>query len=173
MEPDLNQERQQAHELLDMLPDEKVAAVRSLLQVMVEPLSGSLASAPVDDSARHSLLASRLTLSIASLVPVLGSYLLDTKVYGEIRPAAILFDWILGGLIPASLAVAALALNGETRAVLGWTALGIYGATRVGVIVVGNLHIGEYNRLVQLRLGMTAQAPNGRSGPALLAIADW
>jgi hypothetical protein len=132
-----------------------------------------LASAPVDDSARHSLLASRLTLSIASLVPVLGSYLLDTKVYGEIRPAAILFDWILGGLIPASLAVAALALNGETRAVLGWTALGIYGATRVGVIVVGNLHIGEYNRLVQLRLGMTAQAPIGRNGPALLAVADW
>lgn len=49
MEPDPTQERQQAHALLDMLPDEKLAAVRSLLQVMVEPLSHSLASAPVDD----------------------------------------------------------------------------------------------------------------------------
>ena len=43
------QERQQAHALLDMLPDDKLAVVRSLLQVMVEPLSTSLANAPVDD----------------------------------------------------------------------------------------------------------------------------
>jgi hypothetical protein len=49
MQPDLNQERLQAHALLDMLPDEKLTAVRTLLQVMVEPLSGSLAAAPVDE----------------------------------------------------------------------------------------------------------------------------
>jgi len=35
--------------LLDMLPQEKLAAVRSLLEVMVEPLSRSLASAPIDE----------------------------------------------------------------------------------------------------------------------------
>lgn len=35
-------ERQQAHALLDLLPDEKLHAVRSLLEVMVEPLSRSL-----------------------------------------------------------------------------------------------------------------------------------
>ncbi|MGA9640549.1 MAG: hypothetical protein WBQ72_04080 [Terriglobales bacterium] len=46
---DATQERQQAHELLDMLPQEKLAAVRSLLEVMVEPLSRSLASAPVEE----------------------------------------------------------------------------------------------------------------------------
>ena len=46
---DATQERQQAHELLDMLPQEKLAAVRSLLKVMVEPLSRSLASAPVEE----------------------------------------------------------------------------------------------------------------------------
>ena len=34
MEPNLNQERQQAHALLDMLPAEKLNAVRSLLEVM-------------------------------------------------------------------------------------------------------------------------------------------
>jgi hypothetical protein len=32
-----------------MLPPEKLNAVRSLLEVMVEPLSRSLALAPVDD----------------------------------------------------------------------------------------------------------------------------
>lgn len=46
---DATQECQQAHELLDMLPQEKLAAVRSLLEVMVEPLSRSLASAPVEE----------------------------------------------------------------------------------------------------------------------------
>lgn len=46
---DATQERQQAHELLAMLPQEKLAAVRSLLEVMVEPLSRSLASAPVEE----------------------------------------------------------------------------------------------------------------------------
>lgn len=49
MGADVTQERQQAHELLDMLPQEKVAAVRSLLEVMVEPLSRSLASAPQEE----------------------------------------------------------------------------------------------------------------------------
>jgi ethanolamine utilization microcompartment shell protein EutL len=49
MEPNLNQERQQAHALLDMLPAEKLNAVRSLLEVMVDPVSRALANAPVDD----------------------------------------------------------------------------------------------------------------------------
>ena len=43
------QERQQAHALLDMLPDEKLNAVRSLLEVMIEPLSRSLALAAVEE----------------------------------------------------------------------------------------------------------------------------
>ena len=49
MGTDVAQERQQAHALLDMLPEEKLTAVRSLLEVMVEPLSRSLASAPVEE----------------------------------------------------------------------------------------------------------------------------
>lgn len=49
MAPNVTQEREQAHALLDMLPDEKLAAVRTLLRVMVEPLSNSLASAPVEE----------------------------------------------------------------------------------------------------------------------------
>ena len=49
METNVTQERQQAHALLDMLPQAKLTAVRSLLEVMVEPLSRSLASAPVEE----------------------------------------------------------------------------------------------------------------------------
>ena len=49
MGTDVTQERQQAHALLDMLPEEKLTAVRGLLEVMLEPLSRSLASAPVEE----------------------------------------------------------------------------------------------------------------------------
>jgi hypothetical protein len=49
MEPNLNQERQKAHALLDMLPAEKLIAVRSLLEVMMEPLARSLALTAVED----------------------------------------------------------------------------------------------------------------------------
>lgn len=48
-ETNLQSERQQAHFLLDALPEDKIPAVRSLLEVMVEPLSRSLAMAPVED----------------------------------------------------------------------------------------------------------------------------
>ena len=36
MEPNLNQQRQQAHALLDLLPPAKLCAVRSLLEVLVD-----------------------------------------------------------------------------------------------------------------------------------------
>ena len=49
MEADLNQERQQAHALLDMLPAEKLNAVRALLEAMVEPLARSLAMASLEE----------------------------------------------------------------------------------------------------------------------------
>ena len=49
MELDLAEQRQQAHLLLDGLPEEKLFAVRNLLELLVEPLSRSLANAPVED----------------------------------------------------------------------------------------------------------------------------
>ena len=49
MGTNVTQERQQADALLDMLPVEKLIAVRSLLEGMVEPLSRSLASAPAEE----------------------------------------------------------------------------------------------------------------------------
>ena len=49
MERNPKQDRQQAHALLDLLPDEKLNAVRALLEVMVEPLSRLLALAAEEE----------------------------------------------------------------------------------------------------------------------------
>jgi len=67
MEPDLNQERQQAHALLDMLPAGKLNAVRSLLEVMVEPLAHSLALASVEEEEITPETAAALERARASL----------------------------------------------------------------------------------------------------------
>ena len=67
MEPNFNQERQQAHALLDMLPAEKLNAVRSLLEVMVEPLARSLALAPVEEQEITPETAEALDRARASL----------------------------------------------------------------------------------------------------------
>jgi ethanolamine utilization microcompartment shell protein EutL len=67
MESDLIQERQQAHALLDMLSAEKLSAVRGLLEVMVEPLSSSLAPAPVEDEEITPATAAALDRARASL----------------------------------------------------------------------------------------------------------
>jgi len=67
MSTDVTQERQQAHALLDMLPQEKLTAVRSLLEVMVEPLSRSLASAPVEEEEITPETAAALDRARASL----------------------------------------------------------------------------------------------------------
>jgi hypothetical protein len=67
MEPNLNQERRQAHALLDMLPADKLNAVRSLLEVMVEPLSRSLALAAVEEEDVTQETAAALDRARASL----------------------------------------------------------------------------------------------------------
>lgn len=46
---DLLHERQQAHAYLDRLPAAQLAAVRTLLESMVDPCSTSLANAPIDE----------------------------------------------------------------------------------------------------------------------------
>ena len=53
MGTDVTQERQQAHAQLDMLPVERFIAVRSVLEVMVESVSRSLASAPAEEEENH------------------------------------------------------------------------------------------------------------------------
>jgi len=67
MEANLNRERQQAHALLDMLSAEKLNVVRSLLEVMVEPLARSLALAPVEEEEITPETAAALDRARASL----------------------------------------------------------------------------------------------------------
>jgi hypothetical protein len=49
MDSNPQHERQQAHAYLDQLPEAQVAAVRGLLEAMLDPVSRALANAPVDD----------------------------------------------------------------------------------------------------------------------------
>ncbi len=67
MQPDLAEQRQQAHLLLDVLPEEKLSAVRNLLEVLVEPLSRALAMAPVEDEELTPETAQALDRARASL----------------------------------------------------------------------------------------------------------
>lgn len=67
MEPNLTQEREQAHALLDMLPAEKLNVVRHLLEAMVEPLSRALASAPEEEEEISPETAAALDRARASL----------------------------------------------------------------------------------------------------------
>ena len=67
MEPNPDQGRRQAHALLDALPAEKLNAVRSLLEVMVEPLQRSLALAQVEEEGLTPDTAAALDRARASL----------------------------------------------------------------------------------------------------------
>jgi hypothetical protein len=67
MSLDVIQERQQAHALLDILPPEQLHAIRNLMEVMVEPLSRSLASAPVEEEELTPETAEALNRAQASL----------------------------------------------------------------------------------------------------------
>jgi hypothetical protein len=64
---DLVQQRKQAHDLIDALPEEKLGAVRNLLELLVEPLSHSLATAAVEDDDLTPETAAALDNSRASL----------------------------------------------------------------------------------------------------------
>ena len=67
MELNTTPERRQAHALLDLLPDRKLSAIRGLLEVMVEPLAASLATAPVEDEEITQETAAALDRAKASL----------------------------------------------------------------------------------------------------------
>jgi hypothetical protein len=67
MEPNLNQERQEAFALLNMLPAGKLNTVCSLLEVMVGPLARSLALAPVEQEEVPPEAAAALERARASL----------------------------------------------------------------------------------------------------------
>jgi hypothetical protein len=97
---------------------------------------------------RGDLVAHRLPLVAATLIPVVGTWRVENRVFGGLRPSGVIFDWVLGGLAPLGFGVAALATDGTTRETCAYTALGLYVATRLGILVIANLHISAWNRAV-------------------------
>ena len=67
MEQDPLRQRQHAHDLIDALPLDKLGTVRNLLEYLVEPLSRSLAAAPVEEEDLTPETAADLDRSRASL----------------------------------------------------------------------------------------------------------
>jgi hypothetical protein len=74
MSGDLTHEKQQVHELVDRLAPSQVGAVRNLLEVMLDPVSRAIATAPVDDEPltveeAHALNEAREWLKHNGLIP--------------------------------------------------------------------------------------------------------
>jgi hypothetical protein len=67
MESNRIDERQRTHALIDRLSDDQLDAVRNLLEVMIEPLSHSLAQAGVEDEEITPETAAALDRARASL----------------------------------------------------------------------------------------------------------
>jgi hypothetical protein len=123
-----------------------------LLRAHVDAELAHLDVAKLDADQREALYAPRLSLTVGLLVPGFGSYRLEQRMFGGIRPSGIVFDWVLGGAAPVALGVAALATDGRTRAICAWTALALYATTRAGMLVIGSWHISAYNHEVDIRL---------------------
>lgn len=67
MNSDSFRDRRKAHELLDLLPNEKLSAVCGLLEVMVEPLARSLSAAPIEEEEISQEMAAALESARSSL----------------------------------------------------------------------------------------------------------
>jgi hypothetical protein len=138
-----------------------LAAARSAEADMLshDRLRAHVAALDISHTTRDELDTSRAAFMATALVPGWGTYRLEKIVFGEVRPAGIVGDWVVGGAVPAGLAIAALAVDDpSTRRTLAWTAAGLYVGTRLAIFTIGNLHISAYRRALDLRF---APAPNG------------
>jgi hypothetical protein len=141
-----------------------------LLHAHVDRMFAGVDVARLTPAQREALYADRLTLMAGALIPIFGTWRIEDKVFGGLRPAGVIFDWVLGGVAPLGLAITAFATTGTTRTVCAWTAIGLYASTRIGIMIIGNLHISAYNRAVSLHLG---NATSDRLAPALVATTRW
>jgi hypothetical protein len=106
----------------------------------------------ISTTTRAKLDTSRLTFAVTALVPGVGTYRLEKRVFGEVRPAGIVGDWGIGGAVPLGLLLGSYATDDrETRTALRWSALGLYAGTRLVILVIGNLHISTYRRALDAR----------------------
>ncbi len=112
---------------------------------------------------KQDMLADPVRLNLNMLIPIYGSYVLDTKLYGDVRPPAIIFDWTLGGFIPLGLlfftAAKGDSLSAKARKSMISTAIGLYLVTRIGVVITINEHIHQYNKYKSEQLGLDQEAP--------------
>lgn len=74
-------------------------------------LEAHVAALDITGTTYDQLDTSRITFSLTALVPGYGTYRLEKRVFGEVRPAGIVGDWVLGGLVPAGLAIGALVVD--------------------------------------------------------------
>jgi hypothetical protein len=115
-------------------------------------LRAHVARLDIAHTTRDELDTSRVAFVVSALVPGFGTYRLEKRVFGEVRPAGIIGDWGAGGLVPAGLLVwSYYADDSDTRSALRWTALGLYAGTRVAILVIGNLHISAYRKALDVR----------------------
>jgi hypothetical protein len=134
-------------------------ANHELLRAHVDDVLAHVVVGHLDADQRAALYAPRLSLTAGLLVPGFGTYRLEQRMFGGIRPAGIVFDWILGGAAPIALGITALASDGRTRSICAWTALALYATTRAGILAIGSWHISAYNHEVDVHLagsGLTA-----------------
>ena len=122
-------------------------------------LEAYVAKLDVSNRTYDELDTSRAAFMATALVPGWGSYRLEKIVFGEVRPAGIIGDWLVGGALPLGLAIGAYAADDpSTRRALAWTAAGLYAGTRLAIFVIGNLHISAYRDALRLRF---TAAPGG------------
>ncbi|MBL9012754.1 MAG: hypothetical protein JNL83_01170 [Myxococcales bacterium] len=124
-----------------------------------ERLRAYVAAMDTRGATYEQLDTSRAAFIATALIPGWGTYRLEKIVFGEVRPAGIIGDWLVGGALPVGLAIGAYAADDpSTRRALAWTAAGLYAGTRLVILVVGNLHISEYRDALRVKL---APAPGG------------
>jgi hypothetical protein len=67
MPTDITQEKRQVHELVERLAPSQVAAVRGLLEVMLDPVAHSITNAPVEEEEITSETAATLDRARAAI----------------------------------------------------------------------------------------------------------
>jgi len=122
-------------------------------------LRAHVATLDVTNATYDELDTSRVAFVVSALVPGFGTYRLERRVFGEVRPAGIIGDWGIGGALPAGLLAWSFSTDSDdTRRKLRWTALGLYAGTRITILVIGNLHISAYRRALQARFTASPNA---------------
>ena len=95
------------------------------------------------------LPVSHTTITLVLLLPLYGVWHMEKETYGSLRRSGVIFDWIIGTLIPVILCLAGVLLEENTSTTVG---IALFGVIRIGVVIVGNDHVREHNEYLRKRL---------------------